>query len=89
MLNVIVERMQRFFDHIFAYYDLLLPIGSDESTKRLQTWWNNPQCGHKEGKTFPNFWWQVLAYIVGSNLLVNPTIFTESANSANSVFKSQ
>ena len=45
--------MQRFFDHIFAYYDSLLPIGSDEITKRLQMRLNNPQCGHvdvKKGK---------------------------------------
>ena len=48
--------MQRFFDHIFAYYDLPLPIGSDEIIKRLQMWLNNPQCGHKEGQKFPNFW---------------------------------
>ena len=42
--------MQRFVDHIFAYYDLPLPIGSDEIIKRLQMWLNNPQCGHKEGQ---------------------------------------
>ena len=47
--------MQRFFDHIFAYYDSLLPIGSDEITKRPQMWLNNPQCGHKEGGKFPFF----------------------------------
>ena len=47
--------MQRFFDNIFAYDDLLLPIGSDEITKRLQMWLNNPQCGHKEGEKFPFF----------------------------------
>ena len=41
--------MQRFVDHIFAYYDLLVPIGSDEITKRLQMWLYNPQCGHQEG----------------------------------------
>ena len=35
--------MQRLFDHIFAYYDLLLPIGSEEIAKRLQMWLNNPQ----------------------------------------------
>ena len=44
--------MQRFFDHIFAYYDSLLPIGSDENTKRLQMWLNNRQCGHKEQEKF-------------------------------------
>ena len=42
--------MQRFFDHIFAYYDSLLPIGKDKITKRLQMWFNNSQCGHKEGE---------------------------------------
>ena len=42
--------MQGFFDHIFAYYDSLLPLGSDEITKILQMWLNNPQCGHKEGE---------------------------------------
>ena len=41
----------------FKYYDSLLPIGSDEITKRLQMGLNNPQCGHKEGGKFPNFWW--------------------------------
>ena len=44
--------MQRFVDHIFAYYESLLPMGSDEITKRLQMGLNNPQCGHKEGQTF-------------------------------------
>ena len=38
--------MQRFFDHIFAYYDFPLPIGSDEIITRLQMWLNNPQRGH-------------------------------------------
>ena len=47
--------MQRFVDDIFAYYDSPLPIGSDEIIKRLQMWWNNPQCGHKEGQKFPIF----------------------------------
>ena len=42
--------MQRIFDHIFAYFDLLLPIGSDEINKRLQMWLNNPQYGHNEGE---------------------------------------
>ena len=43
--------MQRFFDHIFfAYYDSLLPIGSDEIMKGLQMLLNNLQCGHKEGE---------------------------------------
>ena len=44
------------FYHIFAYYDSPLPIGADEIIKRLQMWLNNPQCGHKEGQTFPIFW---------------------------------
>ena len=48
--------MQRLFDHIFAYYDLLLPIGSDEIHKRLEMWLNNPQCGPTEGDKFPFFW---------------------------------
>ena len=48
--------MQRFFDHIFAYYDSLLPIGSDEIIKRLQMWLNNPQSGHNEGQKFLIFW---------------------------------
>ena len=39
-LNLIAEWMQRFVDHIFAYYDLLLPIGSDKTIKRLQMWLN-------------------------------------------------
>ena len=33
-----------------------LPIGSDEINKRLQMCFNIPQCGHKEGQTFPIFW---------------------------------
>ena len=37
-LNLIAELMQRFLDHIFAYYDSPLPIGSDEIIKRLQMW---------------------------------------------------
>ena len=45
--------MQRFFDHIFAYYNSLLP--SDEITERLKMWMNNPQCGHKEGGEIPTF----------------------------------
>ena len=39
----------------FAYYDSLLPIGSDEIIKRPNIWLNNPQCGHKEGQKFPIF----------------------------------
>ena len=38
--------MQRF---VFAYYDSLLPLGSDEIFKRLQVWLNNQQCGQKKG----------------------------------------
>ena len=45
-----------FLNHIFANYDLPLPIGSDEMNKRLQMWLNNPQCGHKERQIFPIFW---------------------------------
>ena len=41
--------MERFFIIFFSYYDLLLPIGSDEIIKRLQMWLNNQQYGHKEG----------------------------------------
>ena len=43
--------MQKFVDHIFAYYDSPLLIGSDEIIKRLQLWLNNPQCGHKKSQT--------------------------------------
>ena len=39
--------MQRFVDHICAYYDLPMPIGLDEIIKRLQMWLNYPQCEHK------------------------------------------
>ena len=46
-----------FFSHSFAYYDSLLPIGTDEITKRLHMWLNNPQYGHKERGKFPIFWW--------------------------------
>ena len=48
--------MQRFSDHIFAYSDSLLPIGTDESTKRRQMWLNNPHGGHKKGDKFLIFW---------------------------------
>ena len=47
--------MQRFFDHIVAHYDSLLPIDSDEIIKRLQIWLNNPKCGQKKGKNSKNF----------------------------------
>ena len=47
--------MQIYFDHNFTYYDSLLPIGSEEITKRLQLWLNNHQCGHKEGQKLPFF----------------------------------
>ena len=40
---------------IFAYYDLPLPLGSDEMIKRLKIWLNNPEFGHKEGQKFPIF----------------------------------
>ena len=55
--NLIAECMQRFFDHIGAYYDSSLPIGSDEIIKRLQMWLNNPQFGHTEGQQFSIVWW--------------------------------
>ena len=48
--------MQRLCDHILAYPESLLPIGSDEIIKRLQMWLNNSQSGHKEGQKFPSFW---------------------------------
>ena len=44
-----------FWSFFFAYSDLLLPIGSDEITTRLQMWLNNPRCGHKQGGKFPIF----------------------------------
>ena len=47
--------MKIFLNHIFAYYDSPLPIGSDEIIKRLQMWLNNPQSGHKEVLKFPIF----------------------------------
>ena len=50
---VIAEKMQRFVDHIFAYYDLPLPKGSDEIITRLQMWLNNQQYKHKEGQKIP------------------------------------
>ena len=46
--------MQRFFlSHIFAYYDSLLPEGSDEITKSLQMWFYYPQWGRKETRKIP------------------------------------
>ena len=48
--------MQIFFDHIFAYYDLPLPIVSDEIIETLQMWLNNRQCGYKEGQKFQKNW---------------------------------
>ena len=42
--------MQRFVHHIFVYYDLPLPIGSDEI---IEMSLNNPQCGHKDVQNFP------------------------------------
>ena len=56
-LNLIAEWMPWFSDHIFAYYDSLLTISSDEITKILQMWLNIPQCRHKGGEKFPRFWW--------------------------------
>ena len=53
--NLTAELIKRFFDHIFAYYDSPLPIGSDEIIKILQIWLTNPQCGHKKGQQFPIF----------------------------------
>ena len=44
------------FDNIFAYYDSLLPLGSDEIIKRIEMLLNNPHCGHKEGQKLPFFW---------------------------------
>ena len=53
--SLYANNMKIFFNHIFAYYDSLLPIDSDEIIKRLQIWLNNPQCGHKEGQKSPFF----------------------------------
>ena len=46
-----VSRMRDFFDHIFAYYDLLLPLGLDETPNRHKMWLNNAQCGHSTNNT--------------------------------------
>ena len=59
--------MQRFVDHIFAYYDSLPPIGSAGITKSLKVWLNNPKCGQKEGGKFPFF--------VEITMKANPPIF--------------
>ena len=59
-VNLIADWMQRLCDHILAYPESLLPIGSDEIIKRLQMWLNNSQSGHKEGQKFPSFWWDNL-----------------------------
>ena len=56
-MNLIAEWMQKILDHIFAYYDSLLPIGSDEITKRLQVWLKNPHYWNKEGEKFTIFGW--------------------------------
>ena len=56
-LNLIAEWMQTFFDHIFAYHDSPLPIGSDKIIKRLKMWLNNSQCGHKEVQKFTILMW--------------------------------
>ena len=58
-LNLIAEWMQRFLYHIYAYYDSLLPIGSDEILKSLKILLNNPQCGHKLGQKFPIFFGEI------------------------------
>ena len=42
---------------LFAEHCSLLSIGSDKITERLQMLLIYPQCGHKEGGKFPNFWW--------------------------------
>ena len=44
--------MQRFFDHIFAYYDLLLPISSDLITNVIdfKYSWIIPNVDIKKGK---------------------------------------
>ena len=47
--------MQIFY-HVFAFYDLRLPIGSDEIIKRLQLLLNNPQCGQRKTQTITIFW---------------------------------
>ena len=57
----------KIFDNIFAYYDSLLPIGSDEITKSLQMWLNNPQSGHKEGEN-SQFFGEI-------TIMANPTIY--------------
>ena len=51
--NGLLSECKDFLIISFAYYDLLLPISSDEIIKGLQMWSSNPQCGHKEGKKFP------------------------------------
>ena len=61
--------MNRFFDHIFACYDSLPPIDSDEIIKRLHIWLNNPQYGHKEGQTFP-FFLVIYTYIFIFNVIL-------------------
>ena len=38
----LLSECKDFIDHIFAYYDLPLPIGWDEIIKSLQMWLNNP-----------------------------------------------
>ena len=42
--------MLRFFIIFFAYYDSLLPAGSDEITKRLLMWFVIPNVGIKKGE---------------------------------------
>ena len=58
----LLTKCKDFFDHIFAYYDLPLPIGSDEIIKRHKKWLNNPQGGHKEGQQISFFLWDIFFY---------------------------
>ena len=54
-LSLIAEWMQRLFDHIFAYHNSLIPIGSDEIPKRLQMCWIIPNEDIKKGGNFQFF----------------------------------
>ena len=49
-----VSRMQDFWSYFCIVW---LTSNSEEIFKRLQMWLNNTQCGQKEGKKFPIFWW--------------------------------
>ena len=55
-MNFMMSECKYVMDIFLAFYDLPIPIGSDEIFKRLQIWLNNSQCGHKEGQEFPIFW---------------------------------